>query len=137
MIQPEYDSVENFYGQVARVWSKGYSALIQIAGNVLTDSLTTPIDLNLGYWKIKKNGKLGIIDANGKRILPAIYDDISVISPLRIAAKKGVQWGLTDEKGSWILTPDQYAIIMSANGIDGISALPPLDYSFTFGKIEK
>ncbi len=137
VIQPEYDSVDNFFGDVARVWINGYSTLIQVEGKTLIDSITIPVSQHWGYWKIQRNGKQGIIDANGKRILPAIYDDISVISPLRIVVKKGVQWGLTDEKGSWILTPDQYAIIMSANGIDEISALPPLDYSFTFGEIEK
>ncbi len=66
-------------------------------------------DNNLWYekdvLKVNKNGKYGLIDLNGKEILPIEYDEITVLDGMEnsIIIKKGDKIGLVNDNGSAII----------------------------------
>lgn len=76
------------------------------------------MDENENIWyeknilKVKKNGKYGLIDLNGKELLPAEYEDITVLEGISnsIIIKKGGKIGLVNDNGSIMIEP-QYTDI--------------------------
>lgn len=54
------------------------------------------------YISIEKDGKYGILNAEGEMILKAIYDDI-MFDGYRYKVKKGDKWGLKDNKGKELI----------------------------------
>lgn len=71
------------------------------------------MDENDNIWyeknvlKIKKDGKYGLIDLNGKQILPCEYEEISVIDGIEnsILIKKDEKVGLVNNAGSILIEP--------------------------------
>lgn len=69
------------------------------------------IDKNSNVWyeenvlRIKKNGKYGLIDLNGKELLPAEYDEITVLEGVEnsLIIKKDGKVGLVNDTGSVII----------------------------------
>jgi len=69
------------------------------------------IDENDNVWyeknilKIKKNGKYGLIDLNGKEVLPAEYEEITVLEGIAnsIIIKKDGKKGLVNDSGNIII----------------------------------
>ena len=69
------------------------------------------IDKNDNVWyeenvlRVKKNGKYGLIDLNGKELLPAEYDEITVLEGIEnsIIVKKDGNVGLVNDNGSFIV----------------------------------
>ena len=59
-----------------------------------------------GILKVYKNGKYGIIDLEGKEILPCEYDDIYSLNSVKnsIITVRGNKKGLVDSKGSIIIS---------------------------------
>lgn len=55
--------------------------------------------------RVKKNNQYGLIDLNGKELLPTEYDQITVLNGLEnsIIIKKGDKVGLVNDKGSIII----------------------------------
>jgi len=76
------------------------------------------IDENGNVWfeektlKVKKNGKYGLIDFNGKELLPPEYDEITVLAGISnsFIIKKAGKVGLVNDTGSIIIEP-QYTDI--------------------------
>lgn len=76
------------------------------------------IDENGNVWyeekilKVKKNGKYGLIDFNGKELLPAEYDEITVLDGIEnsILVKKDGKVGLVNDNGG-IIAEAKYAKI--------------------------
>lgn len=68
------------------------------------------MDENGNVWheekvlRVKKNGKYGLIDLNGKELLPAEYDEITVLDGIEnsIIVKKDGKVGLVNDNGSLI-----------------------------------
>ena len=71
------------------------------------------IDKNNNTWyeenilRIKKDGKYGLIDLNGKELLTAEYDEITLLDGIQnsIIIKKGDNIGLVNDNGSIIIEP--------------------------------
>lgn len=72
------------------------------------------IDENDNIWyeekilRVKKNGKYGLIDFNGKELLPVEYDEIIVLPGIQnsILIKKEGKTGLVNDSGSIIVEPE-------------------------------
>ena len=72
------------------------------------------IDKNNNLWyeknvlKVKKNGKYGLIDLNGKELLPIEYDEITVLDGREnsIIIKKDEKVGLANDNGSILINPN-------------------------------
>jgi len=81
------------------------------------------IDENGNVWyeknilRIKKNGKFGLIDFNGKELLPAEYDEITGLKGIAnsIIIKKDGKVGLVNDNGSVIIEPKYTAIMNLGN----------------------
>lgn len=71
------------------------------------------MDQNENVWheenilKVKKDGKYGLIDLNGKELLPAQYDEITVLESIEnsIIIKKDGKIGLVNDSGNIIIEP--------------------------------
>lgn len=69
------------------------------------------IDIYGNVWyeenilRIKQNGKYGLIDLNGKELLPAEYDEITTLDGIEnsIIIKKGGKIGLVNDNGSILI----------------------------------
>ena len=69
------------------------------------------IDKNNNVWyepnvlKVNKNGKYGLIDLNGKELLPAEYDEITVLEGIEnsMLIKKDGKIGLVNDNGSILI----------------------------------
>ena len=69
------------------------------------------IDKNGNIWyeenvlRVKKNGKYGLIDLNGKEILPIEYDEINILKGIEnsLIIKKDEKVGLVNDKGNIIV----------------------------------
>jgi len=76
------------------------------------------IDENNNIWyeenilKIKKNGKYGLINFNGKELIPAEYDEINTLNGIEnsIIIKKNGLIGLVNDNGSTIVEPNYVEI---------------------------
>ncbi len=66
---------------------------------------------------VKKNKKYGIIDANGKELLPPIYDQINEASNNRIAVQKNRKWGFMNYQFKLVI-PFQYDLCISKKFLD-------------------
>jgi len=72
------------------------------------------IDENDNVWyeentlRVKKGNKYGLIDLNGKEIIPVEYDDITVLEGIEnsIIIKKDGKVGLANDNGSIIIEPN-------------------------------
>lgn len=72
------------------------------------------IDKNDNLWyeegilRVQKNGKYGLIDLNGKEILPCEYEEIKALQGIEnsLIIQKDGKIGLTNNKGSIIIEPN-------------------------------
>lgn len=72
------------------------------------------IDKNDNLWyeegvlRVQKNGKYGLIDLNGKEILPCEYEEIKALQGIEnsLIIQKDGKVGLTNNKGSIIIEPN-------------------------------
>jgi hypothetical protein len=55
-------------------------------------------NFNLGLAKVKKNGKAGLIDLNGKTFVPYNYNEIGLVTDI-MACMKNEKWGFIDKMG--------------------------------------
>lgn len=58
-----------------------------------------PAGDRMGYMGYKRNGKTGVLDAAGKAVISAEYDDIQWIGENAFLVKKGNSYGLLKENG--------------------------------------
>jgi|GEM_PF-4994927 len=57
----------------------------------------------------KSEGKLGLINRQGKWVVKPSYDEVRRFSQSGAAgARKGQRWGIVDSSGSWIVKPQYY-----------------------------
>jgi len=57
------------------------------------DSIT---QISLAYFTTTKNNKTGLVDINGKVLIPNEYDDISMVAVNRFKTKKNGKFGIYD-----------------------------------------
>jgi outer membrane protein assembly factor BamD (BamD/ComL family) len=60
------------------------------------------------YCVFKDNSKAGLIDLNGKVILPAMYDNINFLNPGYLAVSKGDKYGIVKPDNSVVLPIGRY-----------------------------
>ena len=76
----------------------GKYAVINNKGEFLTDFIFDSIygGSEEGLWEVKRNGKHGAIDIQGREIIPCIYDDGCYLSEGIAAENKNDKWGMVD-----------------------------------------
>lgn len=61
-----------------------------------------------GFYLIRQNNRQGLLDAEGKTLLPPVYEDIKVLGDGWFSAKPGEQIGTLDARGEWLVKPTYY-----------------------------
>lgn len=100
VIAPTYKGATNSSGKLIVLQSGNEVYVVNPAGKRLTDSTFTsgrdPID---GIAPVARAGKWGLINAQGKLIVPCLYEDVMWAAANRIFIKKGTLWSLADYNG--------------------------------------
>ena len=88
------------------------SALINEKGEYLTEFIYDDIygGSEEGFFEVRKDGKHGHIDLNGKEIVPCIYDDGSYFSEGVAPEQLGNKWGVIDFRNAPVI-PFNYDFI--------------------------
>ncbi len=74
-----------------------------------------------GYHAVKKNGKWGYIDNEGKTVLAFVYQDAFGFNKQGVAAvKKNDKWGLIDKDGNFTLKPKYDSFVNYRDDLDVI-----------------
>jgi hypothetical protein len=63
------------------------------------------VDFREGLAAVNSNGKWGYIDATGKFVIPAQFDDAENFSEGLAAVKQGQKYGYIDPAGKWVIAP--------------------------------
>jgi hypothetical protein len=86
--------------------------LINTNGNILINPIYDEISgyFQNGYMRVRNNGKTGIIDEEGKIVIPIEYEDISDLKDGVFLAKKSSKCGMIDIKEQ-IVIPFEYSKI--------------------------
>ena len=92
----------SFYG-CAIIMDDNYKHRILTPSGWLKSEVYDNISSHGNYIVTEKMGKKGLIDNNGKEILPCIYEDITPPNQELIAVKKNGKWGILDTSGKQIL----------------------------------
>lgn len=123
-----YDYAGSFYGGVAAVMEGDKWAIIGENGDQITDFVFEEIKLDdkgiafrNGRAFAKINGSYMLIDANGKQVGKAVWDDVDAFNSDMIAAvMKDGKWGFVDGDGK-VVVEYQYEMAQSfANGMAAV-----------------
>lgn len=82
----------NFYGYVNTKGDVIIPATLPYSEGVLNWALFN----KQGYARFVTDNKMGLIDSTGKKFLPALFEDVGVVSNNLIAIKKNGKWGYCD-----------------------------------------
>jgi hypothetical protein len=63
------------------------------------------VDFREGLAAVNYNGKWGYIDATGKSVIPAQFDDARNFSEGVAVARQGQKYGFIDHSGNWVIAP--------------------------------
>ena len=87
----------------------GKYAVINNKGEFLTDFIFDSIygGSEEGLWEVKRNGKHGAIDIQGREIIPCIYDDGCYLSEGIAAENKNDKWANAAKAA--LAVPDEVA----------------------------
>lgn len=101
----EYDQIGRMDQQLILVVKDDKVGYINPKGEIVVPLKyeTDPFILNwgefdLGLARIKIKGKMGIIDSTGKRVVPAIFQEIGEFDGVLYPVKKNGKWGYADDK---------------------------------------
>ncbi|MDR9487158.1 WG repeat-containing protein [Salibacter sp.] len=99
----EYDFIGSFSNDRSIVAKGGKYYYINSRGQVAIKSEYeySPIVINYGqfengYAKYRHNMKFGVIDTTGKRVFPAIFEEIGTFTPPLVPVKKYGKWGFAN-----------------------------------------
>ena len=101
----EYEQIGRMNQQLILIVKDDKAGYINPQGDFLIPLKyeTDPFILNWGEFdqglaRIKIKGKMGIIDSTGKRIVPAIFQEIGMFDGVLYPVKKNGKWGYADDK---------------------------------------
>lgn len=105
IIPPQYNELNYFTDKLLRTRHNNQYELFDTQGNIISDEYDFIGNIDYGFAKIKQKDKYGLMDKNGKVIIPCQYDDILTLTeePNLIAVKKDNQWGFVDKNNSTII----------------------------------
>ncbi len=135
VIPPKYDFASDFRNGVAMVSIKGKNFYINQKNEQLT-RVSSSIEMEEAKAKIVIDNKWGVATANGKIILPPVYDFIGIFNrdlPLE-SIRINDKWGLVDYKYN-IIAPPKYDEEIIFDNEDLENDLIPVKLNGKFGYI--
>lgn len=103
IIACKYDEIGNIKFGVFSASVNGKWALISMEGDQLSQEYDEKFNINdQGFASVKKNGLSGIIDKNGKEVIPCKYAECYLTEGL-VMIKDNMKWGYYDFWGNNII----------------------------------
>ena len=65
------------------------------------------VDFQKQFYRVRKNGLYGLIDAHGNEVAATVYDQTDYFGLAHVAVRKGKKWGALNRKGRLII-PIEY-----------------------------
>ncbi|MBQ9184159.1 MAG: WG repeat-containing protein [Neisseriaceae bacterium] len=105
IIPPQYNELNYFTDKLVRTRHNNQYELFDTQGNIISDKYDFIGNIDYGFAKIKQQDKYGLMDKNGKIIIPCEYDDILTLTkePDLIAVKKNNAWGFVDKNNHTVI----------------------------------
>lgn len=116
ILLPEYESIDVISNNKLLVTKDKLSYLIDETGTALSSKYKTVTDFN-PYFRVEQNGKFGLMDNNGKLVIPVNFENIIVDSPFCIFTNKLKQEGIMDLSGNIILNAQPNSLSALGNGM--------------------
>jgi hypothetical protein len=109
LIPPEHEYLTpytffgNFVLLTKTINGKKNYGVITVQNKILLPAEYEEIRIDTGVLLVKQSGKWGLMDKNGKQLLPIEYNNLSY-SPTDklLLAEKGTQYGIIDMTGKWL-----------------------------------
>lgn len=117
----EYDSIRLFENGAAALWTDHTAELVDRNGNVICTGTFDTVALCGKCYEIKQGGKYGLLDEQGKRVVPAFYDDSSGY---------GV-YGAGDVRSMVRYGQDSYLLVKTGEGTGSGTSKVPLENHVT------
>jgi tetratricopeptide (TPR) repeat protein len=106
----EYDNIGKYQEGFIAAVQKQRVGFLNDTGGVVIDFQYNIDSRNIrdlvfihGITKVFQKGKYGLIDKTGKKVLPAMFEDIGGWSDPRIAVKKNRLWGYVNRKNDLLI----------------------------------
>lgn len=105
IIPPQYNELNYFTDKLLRTRYNNQYELFDTQGNIISNKYDFIGNIDYGFAKIKQKDKYGLMDKNGKIIIPCEYDDILTLTkePDLIAVKKNNAWGFVDKNNHTVI----------------------------------
>lgn len=104
IVEPKYESVENFSESRAIVSYDGFFGLIDDAGNEIITTMWDEMSYDGSYLcYVERDGLCGVIDRTGKVIVPPIWDWTGEYAQSRLLVEQGGKYGFLNENGEIVI----------------------------------
>ena len=108
IVEPSYDLVEIFVGELAKVKKNGHWGIINSAGDIVAACVYHEIgNIDGEYIYVESFNRFGFIDRNGNEVIPMLfepeYDDDVYLKDDFLIGKKNGKYGMINLAGDTIL----------------------------------
>lgn len=118
VIPYKFKSAGRFYDGRARVYLfNGHHYYIDSAGKIL---FPEGGEFSEGKAFLKRRGKYGFIDTNGRTIVPFVYQNANHFGDGLGGVKLNGKWGFVNEKGKLVISPQFEAVSVFAEGLAAV-----------------
>lgn len=110
-------SLFDYYGRIFEYCGKRTPFIYNNKGELVFEGFA--IDSRYDFLIVKKDGKYGVIDLNGRHVVEIEYEDVVIVNPKRFIARHndGIEWslGVLDDNSN-VIIDFKYKYITSSNG---------------------
>jgi WG containing repeat len=110
----DYDSLiwdGEFATSMTKVLGKDQWTFINVKQNVKSNKKYDGIEkANSRFFKIKKNGYVGLLSSEGKEVVHCVYDSLLELKEKRLAVLFKGQYGIISTNEDWVLAPQPFPI---------------------------
>lgn len=110
VISPVYKEVKNIFERYNQ-WTPEYTY------NLITGIIDKPIYKNNHLVWVLLNEKWGLVNKNGKTLIPHIFSEVKDLSEGFTWVKKDGIWGLIDTIGNYLIKPDERNPLIYASNV--------------------
>lgn len=129
----KFKSAGNFYDGRARVeLMNGRRYYIDRTGKVL---FSRGGEFQEGKAFVKRRGKYGFMDVNGRTIVPFIYQNANHFGNGLAGVKIGSRWGFVDEKGRLVISPQFEEVGVFAENLVAVKIKGKWGFADRTGKV--
>lgn len=119
----QFSTTEKIENGLVVVYKNGKYGLYDEKGNRLFDLIFDYLSVRYGRAIYKSYGKMGVVDLDGKQILPCEYKNIRFADDQLLVKTERDLNGVADLQGNWVLKPRYYIISYEGYGVYDVNVL--------------